>query len=383
VFFSVPRYICNLILTISISLLSSPVFALELKGIANYQALGKSYYIASLYVDDITQDLSEQLAQNKPQKMVIKVTAKRWSSRKWKAQWQDNIAINNTADDELQLTRAIAIFTEFPMGSLRLGDEIVIEYTAALGTNIYFNSHHIITTNSPKLFQHLVNTWVGKYPPDRIFRDQIEGAVAPDSELLAQLDQPVSEKRIAQVATWFITEEQKQAAQRLKEQLIAEELRKLEQAETERQARILASQTLKEELIKKQQLVSEPKSLSLQQDLAMQDYYQELYLWLLQDKINESVVYPPWAKQFSYEGPVELSFATDSDARLLNVVNKTPETSLILSQEVGRRLQLALEVVTRPPELRGERWSFTVKYEFDPAVEKAAISSPQPVKPSF
>ena len=382
-FFSVPRCICNLILTISISLISSPVFALELKGIANYQALGKSYYIASLYVEDITQDLSEQLAQNKPQKMVIKVTAKRWSSRKWKAQWQDNIAINNTADDELQLTRAIAIFTEFPMGSLRLGDEIVIEYTAALGTNIYFNSHHIITTNSPKLFQHLVNTWIGKYPPDRIFRDQIEGAVAPDSELLAQLDQPVSEKRIAQVATWFITEEQKQAAQRLKQQLIAEELRKQEQAEAERQARILAAQTLEEELIKNQQLVSEPKSLSLQQDLAMQDYYQELYLWLLQDNINESIVYPPWAKQFSYAGLVELSFATDSDARLLNVVNKTPETSLILSQEVGRRLQLALEVVTRPPELRGERWSFTVKYEFDPAVEKAASSSPQPVKPSF
>jgi hypothetical protein len=46
-------------------------------------------------------------------------------------------------------------------------------------------------------------------------------------------------------------------------------------------------------------------------------------------------------------------------------------------------LQLALEVVVRPPELRGERWSFTVKYEFDPAIEKAATSLPQPVKPSF
>ncbi len=381
-FFSVPRFINNLVFTISISLLSCHVFALELKGIANYQALGKSYYIAGLYVNDITQDLAEELAQNKHQKMVIKVTSKRWSSRKWKAQWQDNIAINNTADDELQLTRAIAIFTEFPAGSLRLGDEIVIEYTASLGTNIYFNSHHIITTNSPKLFQHLVNTWIGKYPPDRIFRDQIEGAVAPDPELLAQLDQPVSEKRIAQVATWFITEEQKQAAQRLKDQLIADELRKKEQVEVDRQARILAAQK-QEERIKKQQLASESKELSLQQDLAMQDYYQELYLWRLQNKINESIVYPPWAKQFSYAGPVELSFATDSDAKLLNVVNKTPDTSLILSQEVGRRLQLALEVVVRPPELRGERWSFTVKYEFDPAIEKAATSLPQPVKPSF
>ena len=378
-FFSVPRFIYNLILTMGFSLLSSHVFALELKGIANYQALGKSYYIASLYVDDITQELSEQLAQNTHQKMVIKVTAKRWSSRKWKAQWQNNIAINNTADDELQLTQAIAIFTEFPSGSLRLGDEIVIEYTASLGTNVYFNTHHIITTNSAKLFRHLVNTWVGKFPPDRIFRDQIEGAVAPDSGLLAQLDQPVSEKRIAEVATWFITEEQKQAAQRLKEQLIAEEFRKQKQAEAERQARILAAQTLEEERI----LAREPKELSLQQDLAMQDYYQELYLWLLQDKINESIVYPPWAKQFSYAGPVELSFATDSDAKLLNVVNKTPDTSLILSQEVGRRLQLALEVVARPPELRGERWSFTVKYEFDPAIEKATTSLPKPVKPSF
>ena len=382
-FFSVPRFIYKLILTISISLLYSSVSALELKGIANYQALGKSYYIASLYVDDVTQDLSEQLAENKHQKMVIKVTSKRWSSRKWKAQWQDNIAINNAEDNELQLTRAIAIFTEFPVGSLRAGDEIVIEYTTALGTNIYFNSHHIITTNSAKLFQHLVNTWIGKYPPDRIFRDQIKGKAPLDSQLLAQLNQPVSKKRTAQVATWFITEEQKQAARKLKEQLMAEELRKQEQAEVERQTRILTAQTLKEEQNKKQKLVSDPKKLSLQQDLAMQDYYQELYLWLLQDKINESIVYPPWAKQFSYAGPVELSFATDSDARLLNVVNKTPETSLILSQEVGRRLQLALEVVSRPPELRGERWSFTVKYEFSLSEEKKISSPPRPVKPSF
>jgi hypothetical protein len=66
---------------------------------------------------------------------------------------------------------------------------------------------------------------------------------------------------------------------------------------------------------------------------------------------------------------------------LLNVVNKTTDTSKILVQEVERRLRLALEAVPRPPALKGQRWSFTVQYVFDPAVkELAPIAKPKEPK---
>lgn len=391
-----------------------PVYAaadsLEIKGAAIYQALGKDYYIASLYVTDASQDALDLLASGQGQQMRIKVIAKRWSTRKWKAQWQNNIAINNVVDIDPELTKAIASFTDFPLNSLRPGDEVVIDYVPNTGTSIYFNSHQVVKSKGKKLYSYLLNTWLGKFSPNRIFRDKIEGVTAPNPELLLRAAEVVSEDRIAEVSTWFVSEEEKRKAKRQQELLIAEELRKQKQDEINKKkalAKEEAEQEAKqkrkqaEELKRKQQqqksqasssqkqkndkkhqqkLAESKKMKTLKHDLAMQDYYQQIYLWQLQSKINESVAYPPWAKQFSHRGLVELTFATDLSGDLLNVVNKTPDTSKILVQEVARRLRLALEVIPRPTALKGERWSFTIKYTFDPTV-KELEPLPKPKKP--
>ena len=406
---------------IGIALNSHQVLALELKGAAIYQELGKEYYIASLYLADPSQDALESLGRDQAQQMKIKVIAKRWSTRKWKAQWQNNIAINNAIDTDPKLAQAIANFTDFPLKSLRAGDEVIIDYVPNIGTRIYFNSHSVVTTDDIRLYSYLLNTWLGKFSPNRIFREKIAGIISPETELLVQIDKAVSDKRILEAGAWFVSKEEKREAKRQQELLIAEELKKQKQEEinkrkalakkkSEEQAkekkRLLAQQKQADDLKRKQQskmislekqkqnsdqqyrqkladkkkLVDKQKSQTLQNDLAMQDYYQQEYLWQLQSKINESVVYPPWAKQFSQKGPVELTFATDRSANLLNLVNKTPDTSKILVQEVERRLKLALEAMPRPPALKGERWSFTVKYLFDPSI-KELVPLPKPKKP--
>ena len=406
---------------IGIALNSHQVLALELKGAAIYQELGKEYYIASLYLADTSQDALESLGRDQAQQMKIKVIAKRWSTRKWKAQWQNNIAINNAIDTDPKLAQAIANFTDFPLKSLRAGDEVIIDYVPNIGTRIYFNSHSVVTTDDIRLYSYLLNTWLGKFSPNRIFREKIAGIISPETELLVQIDKAVSDKRILEAGAWFVSKEEKREAKRQQELLIAEELKKQKQEEinkrkalakkkSEEQAkekkRLLAQQKQADDLKRKQQskmislekqkqnsdqqyrqkladkkkLVDKQKSQTLQNDLAMQDYYQQEYLWQLQSKINESVVYPPWAKQFSQKGPVELTFATDRSANLLNLVNKTPDTSKILVQEVERRLKLALEAMPRPPALKGERWSFTVKYLFDPSI-KELVPLPKPKKP--
>lgn len=402
---SFARVIFSLLLVIGINSYSDHALALELKGAAIYQELGKEYYIASLYVADRSQVGLTLLADDSAQKMKIKVIAKRWSARKWKAQWQNNIAINNPIDVDPELAEAIVNFTEFPLSSLRAGDEIIIDYVPDVGTRIYFNSHSVIVTKNKKLYSYLLNTWLGKFSPNRIFREKIEGSITPEAELLAKVNKVVSDKRIAEVSTWFVSEEEKRKAKREQEQLIAEALRKQKQDEIDKKKalakikadqaakerkRLLAQQKQAEALKRKQQnkadsleknkqnssarnqqeLAEKQKHKALQNDLAMQDYYQQLYLWQLQSKINESVVYPPWAKQFSQQGLVKLTFATDRSSSLLNVVNKTTETSKILVQEVERRLGLALEGVPRPPELKGQKWSFTVHYVFDPAIKE-------------
>jgi outer membrane biosynthesis protein TonB len=414
---SFSRVIYSLIFVIGINLYSEQVLALQLKGAATYQELGKDYYIASLYVTDSSQDALVLLADDQGQQMKIKVVAKRWSARKWKAQWQNNIAINNEIDSDPQLAEAIVSFTDFPLNSLRAGDELIIDYVPNIGTSIYFNSHQVVTTNNVKLYAYLLNTWLGKFSPNRIFRESIAGIIVPKTELLVRADEMVGKARIAEVSTWFISEEEKRKEKRVKELLIAEELKKQKQDEinqqkelakkkSEQEAKqkklILAQQKKTEELkrkqktkatslenqkksshVKKQQKLAEKQKKTKRKqkyELAMQDYYHQLYLWQLQSKVNESVVYPPWAKQFSQKGPVELEFSTDRSASLLNLVNKTPDTSKILVQEVERRLHLALEATPRPSLLQGDNWSFSISYLFSPAV-KEVEPLPKPKKP--
>ena len=408
--FSFHRFIYSLILIVGVNLYSAQILALELKGAATYQELGKDYYIASLYVTDSSQDALELLAADKGQQMKIKVIAKRWSARKWKAQWQNNIAINNVVDADPGLAKAIVSFTEFPVSSLRAGDELIIDYVPNIGTTIHFNTHFVVTTKNQKLYAYLLNTWLGKFSPNRIFREKITGTIPPETELLIMADKSVAKDRIAEVSSWFVNEEETREANRKKELLIAEELKRQKQQELKQQelinrkalAKKKSDEKAKQEALlaaqknqaneRQRQQQSKANNLEKQKQLAakkkrqqhakaMQGYYKQLYLWQLQSKVNESVIYPPWAKQFSQQGPVELAFTTDRSSSLFNLVNNTPDTSKILVQEVERRLRLALEAIPRPAALKGDSWSFTIHYVFDPRV-KELEPLPQPKKPS-
>ncbi len=411
--FSFHRFIYSLILIVGVNLYSAQILALELKGAATYQELGKDYYIASLYVTDSSQDALELLAADKGQQMKIKVIAKRWSARKWKAQWQNNIAINNVVDADPSLAKAIVSFTEFPVSSLRAGDELIIDYVPNIGTTIHFNNHFVVTTKNKKLYAYLLNTWLGKFSPNRIFREKITGITIPETELLIMADKSVTKDRIAEVGSWFVNEEETREANRKKELLIAEELKRQKQQELKQQelkqqelinrkalAKKKSDDKAKHEALlaaqknqaNERQQQSKANNVQKQKQLAakkkrqqhakaMQGYYKQLYLWQLQSKVNESVIYPPWAKQFSQQGPVELAFTTDRSSSLFNLVNNTPDTSKILVQEVERRLRLALEAIPRPAALKGDSWSFTIHYVFDPRV-KELEPLPQPKKPS-
>ena len=194
---SFSRIIYSFILVFGINLYSAQVFALQLKGVATYQELGKDYYIASLNVTDSSQDALELLAADKGQQMKIKVIAKRWSSRKWKAQWQNNIAINNVVDVDPNLAKAIVSFTEFPLDSLRAGDELIIDYVPNIGTTIHFNNYLVVATEDKKLYAYLLNTWLGKFSPNRIFREKMTGISIPETDLLIMANKSVcSEKEI-------------------------------------------------------------------------------------------------------------------------------------------------------------------------------------------
>lgn len=367
----------------ALSLGISQASELKIKGVAVYEALGQEYYIASLYVTDTSQDALALLAENQRQRMKIKVTAKRWSVRKWKAQWLDNIVINNQSNADPSLEQAIATFTEFPKNNLLAADEVIIDYLSGDGTRVYFNTHEVISTNDRKLYTYLLNTWLGKFSLNRTFREKIAGISAPEYALLVKGNETLSQARIDEVDAWIFSQGERKKELQAQELLIAnliEQQRELERVNFNNAAKQKAIRLAESKKIAlKPEEARKPKK-GLQYQMAMQDYYQQLYLWRLQTMVNKKVVYPEWTESFSDKALVEISFTTDLEGNLQNVANKTPEVSSVLVQAVVSSILLALKESQRPADLEGNRWSFTIRYHFNTS-NTQVVYLPKPQEP--
>ena len=383
------------------SLLASQVQALEMKGAASYQELGLEYYIASLYLKDKEYDSQSLLSYNGWQRIKVKVTAKRWSARKWKAQWQNNIAINNAVSNQVGLNRDLAHFTEFPKASFIAGDEIIVEYLPQQGSLVTFYGHEVLKTSDKQFYNYILRTWLGKFSPNRIFREKISGLQAPQEILVATLSKPVSIERIKSVEKWFSTAQEKRLAK----------LNKAREAEKQRQQELKAANIQRKKIAEQKKLAAEQKKRILAAEqkarlarekrdqvtqnklkakaqakikaeqekkrLAMvaeeqkrlkivnqQKYFYQLYQWELRTRVNETVAYPPWAKQFNQQGTVEVTFKVNRSGILSELEFIGEDVSPILRQEVEKRLLSAVEAIAPPKNLKGEKWSFDLRYVF-------------------
>lgn len=386
--------------SILVVLLLQPSFAsasdlnldLKLIGAVEYEELGKLYYVAGYYEN---ADLSRK-------SMLIKIKAKRWSLRKWRAQWQNNIAINNqTAYAETSKSDLLA-FTELPQAPLRLNDEIRVDMSLDKGTQIYLNNGLLISASSTLLFNQLLNTWTGKFSPSRGFREKILGKVTIDGQLRNSLVEPIDERRINIVSEWKAEENRLallkiKKAQTEKEKLRQEAIKK----ENDRRAAILIAQKNKEAQANAQkkalaqakqaqlrkEVLSKNKSdekkssnavaqqqrekkkqanaaLKARKEKEQQGYLSALYHWNIQQAVDEAVVYPPWAKQFSQQGLVELDVFIDSTGTATRIIDHSLNASDILVQEVSKRLSLIVSELAKPAGLDASDHQFKIRYQF-------------------
>jgi outer membrane biosynthesis protein TonB len=398
----------------------------QTKGIAVYKELGIEYYVASLNLADINTAKSELLQYRGDQSLSIKVTAKRWSPRKWKAQWQNNIAINNEPSSDAELISQLAHFSQFPKASLKRGDEVIVTYSETAGSHVLFNGYSVLSTKNKIFYDYILNTWLGKFSPNRIFRDKISGQTALDAALIDISQQPVELARITKVKSWFSPgtasesekKKQKLLAQQQKENLVKKQNKQaavkkaqleqkikteqanleksLQEAKARKKAKLIADQKAKDRKEKEQKERMRKKLLAQQaQDkkkrLALveaekiklrkqykQKYLYEFYQWQLQAKINESIVYPPWARQFSQEGRVALEFELNRAGNISSMNSSKSLASKILLQEVEKRLNILVESNGVPKELEGESWQFNINYVFDLSrTEQIELIKPQ------
>ena len=366
------------------ALMGNPALAeeLTLEGIAEYHELNKRYYIAAYYTSE----------NNAHSQMLIKVQAKRWSKRKWRDHWQNNIAINNPQATDEELTSALNEFKEFPWQPFRMQDEIRILKTDEKGTQVFFNEG-LVLKSGPELFEFLFNTWRGKFPPSRDFRDRITGRTAVTPRLAELLDVPVEQERMDLVAQR--DERLAQEAYRIEQARLAkEEAAKQKAAKQKEQKLAQAAALKKQQALEKQKEISQAelktaivqapkierdtaieKELFLetggaaitqvfQQQAKRQRYLSDLYHWRIQQAVDQAVSYPEEARSSGQQGLVKLQVSINSAGDIIAQQNRSEGASNILVEEVESKIAKALSRIEKPEKLLGKQWQFLIQYQF-------------------
>lgn len=387
-------------------LLSSVSHSLTLNGIGSYQQLRKEFYIGALYLTNPSNDPQAILNSTGSKRMALKVTTKRWSPRRWSLQWQNDIAINNPFSNDKDLTEQLMLFTGFLEENLRTGDEIIIDYVTAKGTNVSINGVRIIETNTDELFNYLVNVWIGKLPPSGEFKARILDQMddGKEKELMDRYNSiTYNDQRSNMVSGWIKARKDALIAEQRKQEAAKKQrLAKAQKAKDDAQAKVLAAAEAKKKakqkktyvapkVVKKKKVITKKKKVasvkpskktkSKKEKAAEDKYYLDLYKWELVREIRKAVEYPEWAKNFGQKGTVTLNFNVNRKAEVTGVSGENDDVSVLLVSELHRAILAVVPFILPPDALPGQSWKMSVSYEFDPRKDTQPFVK-KPTKPS-
>ena len=401
------------LLFLSALIIGSAFSQTYLNGISPYEQLSKEYYIGALYLPEAESNRQAIIADTRPQKMVMKVTAGRWSQRKFAQFWRQDLALNNDMSQNAELTSRLLAFTTFPQQSLTAGDEIVVQYTPTNGSEVYLNGERVVQYEGQAFYKAILKSWLGEVPHSRLYQSQILGnrtdvgtrrsvlqtrvnelAIAPDRQGL------VSGWQAAEEAARLALEEAREEERRRRERE-AEERRQAEaerqRLEQERQRQLeLAEQRRREaEQARKKSEESEEDSEEVQQALLAQQeaerraaelareqaarqreqqaaqlrtqaqqYALDLYRWEVLRDVYKRVSYPEWARQFNQEGVITIEFVVGSQGQLLGVTGLQPADAGLLGQELRDAVNRAAPFKPFPVQISDKQMRIVVDYEF-------------------
>jgi TonB family protein len=401
--------------------LANTVFAQNfLNGISNYEHLNKEYYIGALYLSEAQSDPSIIISDNRAQKMVLKVTASRWSTRKFTAFWREGLALNNDLASDVTLTTQISEFITLPQESLKTGDEFIFKYTPTSGTEVTLNNEVIFKTKGKSFFNALLRSWIGPVPHSRLFYNQIlgsqqEAGSTHDSRLARFQASSIQSDRVGMVSGWKAVEQAAKLALAQAEEEIRLQKKRDEDAkrkaaadkkkrdEERKQAQLAAEKARKEtELAKSKEqnaeqvkqaveaqreaelkaaeleLEAEAEKVEAKSENIAKQYASDVYRWEVLRDVYKRVSYPEWARQFEQEGIVTIEFIVGSQGQLLGITSISPADSGLLGQELKDALNRAAPFNPFPTALSDKQIRVVVDYEFTLEDRVATV----PEKPS-
>lgn len=395
---------------------------LILNGLAPYQYLNKTIYLASFYAEQPITSTRQFATDTGAKRMVIKVSADTWSPRQFNQMWKQDIAINNNLQAHPDVIDLITAFTETPDEDLFRGDTIVVDYTPGQGTRITLNKADWLQSDNDQLFRTLANAWLGEIPTSQRFQEaMLAGGVfanhpahsqwvdqsdtltiAPDRlNLLAsfggesvaarrQAEQQAAEEAERQAALAEQEAQRQRDAARLAEareqaRLLAEARARAEteaaelararaqanaEAQALEQARVQANAARRAQELANAQVLAEAQAEAERRErlneLSEEERQSRLqaYQTRLQNQILSQVEYPYWAENLGQEGQVALQLSITADGRVGRMEFTERSRHAVLNKALEDAVTRASPFESIPPELNLPETDLTVHHEF-------------------
>lgn len=173
-----------------------------LNGLAVEQQFNKDRYIAAVYSENLTDNSNALLDNNTPRRLEVRILADSLSARRFRNQWMEGIAINNSGDLLTRQADNMVTFANLFGGRFYRGDHLSVAFAADTGTtSVALNGTPLGQVEDREFFNTLLRAWIGPVPPSSDYRDGLLANGDVSSSMLGRYEtlEPSAE-RIAQVS---------------------------------------------------------------------------------------------------------------------------------------------------------------------------------------
>ena len=170
-----------------------------LNGIASHSELGKEQFIAGLYTSTLSDQSRDILLAEEEKRIQVRVTAERFSSRRFKRMWIEGMAINASSVELAEQSKNMAAFRNMLKIKLIQGDIFTIDRSLEK-VSVSLNGALLGEIDDPVFFDLLLRTWIGPVPLSSDFRKNLlTNGDVEDEALDRYLSTVPTDERIAMV----------------------------------------------------------------------------------------------------------------------------------------------------------------------------------------
>ena len=143
-----------------------------LNGIASHSELGKEQFIAGLYTTTLSDQSRNILLAQEEKRIQVRVTAEKFSSRRFKRMWIEGMAINSSSVELAEQSKNMADFRNMLRIKLIQGDIFTITRSLE-NISVSLNGALLGEIDDPIFFDLLLRSWIGPVPLSSGFREKL------------------------------------------------------------------------------------------------------------------------------------------------------------------------------------------------------------------